>query len=284
MEAVLPKVVKKAFASVQQDRGAGSVDNNGMGLGMRLCPFPVGFGATLKLQVAEKPMQKIRFIIVFSLASALALFLNYQIYGDLSSADSWDRMGYAMGSIIILSWLLSSPRRGGAIWKHVKLFSLWFVFLVFIITLYSFRSELSQVKNRVMAAIVPQKGYESKPGTMSFYRSDNGHFHIEALVNGKKVRFLADTGASDVVISPHLARALGYDLQIADFTRVYNTANGRGRGAPVIMQSFQIGSLKMHNLPASVNQAEMRTSLLGMRFFNRLKSYRVQGEVLTISW
>ncbi len=229
-------------------------------------------------------MQLKRFLVVLSTASAFALFLNYQIYGDLSSDGSWDRMGYAMGSILILSWLLSSPRRGGAVWKQVKLFSLWLVVLLFIISLYSFRSELSQVKNRVIAAIIPQKGYETKPGTMSFYRSNNGHFHIEAVVNGKKVRFLADTGASDVVIAPHLARSLGYNLQRADFTRVYNTANGIGRGAPITMQSFQVGSLTMQNLPASVNQANMKTSLLGMRFFNRLKSYQVQGEVLTISW
>jgi aspartyl protease family protein len=228
-------------------------------------------------------MNFLRFFTVFFFATAFALFLNYQIHGDLFSSVGWDRMGYAMGSITILSWLLSTSR-SGALWKQIKLFAGWSVFLIFLIGLYSFRAELGEVKNRVVAAILPQKGFESEPGTMSFYRSSNGHFHIEALVNGQKVRFLVDTGASDLVIAPHLARGLDYDLHSSSFTKVYHTANGMGRGAPINISLFQVGGLILHDLPASVNMAPMKTSLLGMRFFNRLKSYQVKGEVLTIHW
>ncbi|MBF0193668.1 MAG: TIGR02281 family clan AA aspartic protease [Magnetococcales bacterium] len=228
-------------------------------------------------------MRITRFITVFIIASALALFLNYQIYGDIFSDRALDRMGYAMGSVIILSWLLSS-RLSGGIFKKIKQFGGWLFFLFIIIALYSFRGELGVVKNRVIAAVLPQVGFSAKPGTMSFYRSSNGHFHIEALINGKKVRFLVDTGASDIVIAPHLARSLGFNLNQDDFTKVYYTANGMGRGAPVTMKIFKVGKLTMNNLPASINGAEMQTSLLGMRFFNRLKSYQVEGEVLTINW
>jgi aspartyl protease family protein len=228
-------------------------------------------------------MQKTRFIVVFTIASALAIFLNHQIHGDLFSDKALDRMGYALAPILILSWLLSTRIKGRTL-KTIKQFGGWLLFLLFIITLYSFRSELSTVKNRVIAAIVPQIGFTTKPGTMSFYRSSNGHFHIEALINGKKVRFLVDTGASDIVIAPHLARSLGFNLSQEDFTKVYYTANGMGRGAPVTMQLFEVGELTMQNLPASVNGANMKTSLLGMRFFNRLKSFQVKGEVLTINW
>ncbi len=194
-----------------------------------------------------------------------------------------DRMAYAMGSIIILSWLLSAYGRGG-LWQKTRMFLGWAAFLLVLIGLYSFRGELGGVKDRLVAAVIPQKGFEAEPGTMSFYRSANGHFHIEALVNGRKVRFLADTGASDIVIAPHLARSLGFNVSPSDFTKVYHTANGMGRGAPVDISTFEVGGLKMENLPASINQAPMKTSLLGMRFFNRLLGYQVKGEVLTIIW
>ncbi|MBF0379500.1 MAG: TIGR02281 family clan AA aspartic protease [Magnetococcales bacterium] len=228
-------------------------------------------------------MLNFRFIVVFCLASALALFLNYQLHGDLLSDGSRDRLGYALGSILILSWLFSS-NRGGRSFKKIKLFVSWLLFLFVIIALYSYRGELGGVKNRVVAAIIPQAGYTTEPGSMSFYRSSNGHFHIEAIVNGKKVRFLVDTGASDVVIAPHVARYLGFDLNKNDFTKVYYTANGMGKGAPVFLRKFEVGKLSLQNLPASVNGAEMKTSLLGMRFFNRLKSFKVEGEVLTLYW
>ncbi len=228
-------------------------------------------------------MNILRFVVIFSFLTIFALFINFQIHGDLFTHEALNRMGYPMGSIIILSWLLSSSRRG-KIWQQVKMITGWLLFLVLLVGLYSFRAELGVVKNRFIAALVPQMGFETAPGAMSFYRSFNGHFHIEALVNGKKVRFLVDTGATDVVLAPHLARSLGYNLRPDDFTRVYHTANGRVRGAPITMATFQVGSLTMVNLPATVNGAEMRTSLLGMRFFNRLQSFNIKGEVLTIHW
>ncbi|MBF0453458.1 MAG: TIGR02281 family clan AA aspartic protease [Magnetococcales bacterium] len=228
-------------------------------------------------------MRLYRFITVFAITSVLALFLNNRFFGDLSTGEGWDRMGYAAGSIVIISWLLSTPLSGST-WKSLQRIGGWSLFLLLIITLYSFRSDLGAVKNRVMAAIIPQSGFVMKPGSMSFYRSRNGHFHVEALVNGVSVRFLVDTGASDVVIAPHLAPSLGYHLRASDYTKVYHTANGKGRGAPVTLQTFQVGELTLENLPASVNGAPMRTSLLGMRFFNRLRSFQVEDELLTLHW
>ena len=228
-------------------------------------------------------MRFARFVTAFCVGSIIALYLNYQVYGEIASAGAMDRFGIAMGSVVILSWLLASPR-SDSLWKVIKQFVGWSLFLLLLITLYSYRTEFSQVKDRVMAAIMPQIGFEKEPGTMSFYSSSNGHFHVEAMVNGQNIRFLVDTGASDVVIAPHLVESLGYTVKPEDFTKIYHTANGKGRGAPIVLKEFNIGALSMQNLPASINQAPMRTSLLGMRFFNRLKSYQVQGDVLTIRW
>ena len=228
-------------------------------------------------------MRFFRFISVLFFASLITLFLNFRLYGDLSSDGAWDRMGYAFGSIIILSWLLSSPIVG-SLWNNFKLFGGWLALLILIIGLYSFRSEFGQIKNRIMAAVIPQMGYEKEPGTMSFYRSSNGHFHIEALVNGRTVRFLVDTGASDIVIAPHLAKSLGYHLQSSDFTKVYHTANGTVSVSPISFSSFLFCGLSLILLPALVYFAPIITSFLCMRFFTRLAGYQVKDEILTLTW
>jgi aspartyl protease family protein len=96
------------------------------------------------------------------------------------------------------------------------------------------------------------------------------------------VRFILDTGASDVMLSPFDARRLGFDPAALSYTRIYQTANGTVAGAPVVLPSLEIGSIRLTNLPASVMQTDSGTSLLGMSFLSRLASYKVDGSRLTL--
>lgn len=165
-----------------------------------------------------------------------------------------------------------------------KRVGLWLVFLLLMVVVYAVRGDLVRVAKQTLAAVVPGLGFVDRPGSMRFYRANDGHFHIEARVNGQWVRFMVDTGASDVMLTPEAARSLGFHPESLEFSKTYNTANGQVKGAPILLQRFQVGELLLENLPASVNGAAMRHSLLGMRFFNRLAGFQVQKEVLTIQW
>ena len=43
-----------------------------------------------------------------------------------------------------------------------------------------------------------------------------------------------------------------------------------------------MGPIRMRHVPASVNEAPMGSSLLGMSFLSRLRSYEVEGDSLTL--
>jgi len=105
---------------------------------------------------------------------------------------------------------------------------------------------------------------------------------VEALVDGEPVRFLVDTGASDVVLSPADARRIGFDPAQMSFTRTYNTANGLVQGAPVRLGAVEVGPIRIEDVRASVNGADMRRSLLGMSFLSRLGGYEVSEDALTL--
>ena len=64
--------------------------------------------------------------------------------------------------------------------------------------------------------------------------------------------------------------------------RSYSTANGIGRGAPVRLDRIMLGPIDLVNVRASINEAAMDRSLLGMSFLNRIGGYQVRGEVLTL--
>lgn len=147
---------------------------------------------------------------------------------------------------------------------------------------YSFRHDLGAVKDRVLGELLPHRAVVGDGGAVSFRASAGGHFHIEARIDGTPIRFLVDTGATDIVLSPADARRLGFDPARLRFDRSYRTANGIVQGAPVTLGELTVGPIRLTNVPATVNGAEMGQSLLGMRFLNRLKAYEVKDGKLTL--
>ncbi|MFQ5783573.1 MAG: TIGR02281 family clan AA aspartic protease [Alphaproteobacteria bacterium] len=111
-----------------------------------------------------------------------------------------------------------------------------------------------------------------------------GHFVVDARVNGTRVRFLVDTGASTVALTPGDARRLGLHPARSAFSERYRTPGGDVRGAPVTLDSIRIGALRRDDVRATVMAAPLRMSLLGMSFLNRLEGYRVQNGRLILRW
>ena len=150
---------------------------------------------------------------------------------------------------------------------------------------YSFRSELRFATERVRAEFAP--GYAvatSTPGEMVVSQDEGGHFLLYGKVNGVTVQFLVDTGASDIVLSPADAKRLGVDVDNLAFTGVAETANGMGRTASFTADSLVVGDLRLSDVRMEINQAPMSVSLLGMSFFRRLESFRVEGGRLYMRW
>ena len=159
---------------------------------------------------------------------------------------------------------------------------IWIGVGVILVLGYGYQDELRQVGARLLATLVP--GYAASTGAheMVLTVGADGHFHVIGTVNGTAVDFLVDTGASDIVLSPGDARGVGIDVRDLTYSRMYETANGVGRGAPVTLASLRVGPIQLSNLAASVNQAEMRYSLLGMTFFRDVAAFEVRGHNLFI--
>jgi clan AA aspartic protease (TIGR02281 family) len=111
-----------------------------------------------------------------------------------------------------------------------------------------------------------------------------GHFLIEVVVNGVPIDFLVDTGASDIVLTLEDAERLGFRPETLRFTQRFATANGEVRGAPVALRELRIGQFSLFDMPASVNEAPLRVSLLGMSFLKRLNGYGVEDGRLVLRW
>ena len=163
--------------------------------------------------------------------------------------------------------------------EHLRNAAIWVGLGLVLVFGYSFRDEIGP---RLKGELLPAAGTVGADGSVSYRAGRDGYFHVEGRVNGTRIRFLVDTGASEVVLSPADARRLGMDVDRLAFTQVTETANGLGRGAPVTLREVDVGGLRVAEVAASVNQADMSESLLGMSFLRRIGGFRVSGDRLTL--
>ncbi len=110
-------------------------------------------------------------------------------------------------------------------------------------------------------------------------RSRNGHYLAVGAINGQPVKFLVDTGATDVAVSDGLARAIG--LEFGPRMTVL-TAAGPVRGWQTRLDSVQLGELALGDVRATIAPGLGNQALLGMSF---LKHFTItqEGENLVIA-
>jgi aspartyl protease family protein len=149
---------------------------------------------------------------------------------------------------------------------------------------FAYQEPLRDAALRLRSGLIP--GYPVQTGAreMAISESEGGHYLVYGTVNGVRVRFLIDTGASDIVLSPSDARRVGLDLTLLNFDHRYETANGVGKGALTRIRDLAVGDARFSDVAVSVNQADMNASLLGMAFLRRFKSFGFSQGRLTLTW
>lgn len=168
--------------------------------------------------------------------------------------------------------------RPGHILKHL---ATWLAIGAVLVLGYSYRHDVDAIADRLMAELVPSRGVVVD-GEVTFRERSGGHFVIDADVDGVAIQFLVDTGATDVTLTRRDAKRLGFDTDRLKYDRVYSSANGPVKGAPIRLGRIEIGPISITNVHASVNAGEMDGSLLGMSYLSRLSSFEVAKGTLIL--
>ena len=202
--------------------------------------------------------------------------------GTISDQDK-PRLVYYLGWLALLSagFVFARRMRFGEIARNI---AIWTGIGAVLVLGYSYRDAFSDVSARVRGEFLPGNPVEVGAHCMALTQDENGDFYVYGTANGARIRFLVDTGASDVVLAPADARRLGIDVARLTFVPGYETANGIGAGARVTLNTLSIGQFTLWNLPVSVNRTDMHASLLGMAFLKRMKSFEFRGRQLVLRW
>jgi aspartyl protease family protein len=211
---------------------------------------------------------------------ALVLALSLAFPGSLGTRDAQMQLAYG---IVVLIMLTSSV----AVASHthlkevVKSALAWIAIGLALVTLYTYQDGFKALAQNMLLAIDPSQPHV-EAGAVTIRENSDGHFTASADVNGARVRFLVDTGASDVVLTKADARHAGIDVDTLDYTTPVSTANGNTMVAPVRLRSIRVGSITVKDVRAQVAGNGLDYSLLGMSYLRRLSSYEVSHRTLIL--
>jgi aspartyl protease family protein len=120
----------------------------------------------------------------------------------------------------------------------------------------------------------------SQPASIA--KSSDGHYWAEAEVNGRRVRFLVDTGASAVALTLADAKRLGFEPEKLSYDYTVTTASGPTRAAAVKLGKISIAGAAVSDVDALVLEEGLDASLLGMTYLGRLSRFEATRTALIL--
>lgn len=134
-----------------------------------------------------------------------------------------------------------------------------------------------------MAQLFPGHAiYNKNNNSISFYTAEDGHFYANLYINQVKIKFLLDTGASNIMLSKLDAKKANIAIDNLKYNKRYSTANGIVLGAKINLPTLAIKDRMFHNIQANITDSKQDISLLGIDFFNLFAKYEFDRYKVTL--
>ena len=214
-------------------------------------------------------------VLIFALANA---FPEAQQTGDDKAA-----LLYRVGIVVLISTALLRGLQG-PLSQHLRHVAIWVGMIGVLALGYAYRNELASVPRQLQLAFNVGSPVQTEERTLVVPQGEGGHYVVDGLINGQRVRFMVDTGATETVLSPADAKRIGIPVDTLNYGYKAQTANGVGYGAAYDATTLEIGAIKLEGFRVMVNKAPMDGSLLGMSFLNRLEAFEFRNRQLILKW
>ena len=209
------------------------------------------------------------------------------IIGFMLLPDDVDAPRLVILGLWLLALLGGALVAGDRLGPMVRDLGIWAVIFLVLTTGYVFRYEAQDLAARFTGGLIPGSPVtafdEEGRATVTLTRSPSGHFETDALVNGRPVRFLIDTGATGIALAHRTARNIELPVDTMRFDGITRTANGTARVASVRLDRVEVGGIARDNLRASVSSpGALDENLLGQNFLESLAGYERRADRLIL--
>ncbi|MBF9059127.1 TIGR02281 family clan AA aspartic protease [Rhodobacterales bacterium HKCCSP123] len=174
---------------------------------------------------------------------------------------------------VIAGWHLVANRR--QMGKLAQQAAIWiFIFLGAIVA--------AGLWSDIRDTVAPRQAIMQDGAQVVVPMQHDGHFYLTLEVNGTPVRFVVDTGATEMVLSAEDAMRVGLSPEALVFSGRAFTANGTVETAPVMLQTVALGGVVDEGVRAVVNSGDLGESLLGMSYLRRFDRIEISGGQLVL--
>ena len=124
------------------------------------------------------------------------------------------------------------------------------------------------------SAVVPDASSDAGRRSLSIPRDGRGHFATEGRIDGQRIAFMVDTGASVIALNESSAARFGLRPSRSDYRAMVTTANGTVKAAPARLPMVEVGGLVVRDVDAMVLPDEaLSENLLGLSFLSKLRRF-----------
>ena len=197
----------------------------------------------------------------------------------MSDGDQALSFVYLVGCLILVASALMVRRIPFG--QGVKMFAGWVLIFVAAFVAFTLKYDFMALGKRVLAEGRGEGQVVSAGRELRIRKSMDGHFWVNGELNGHKVRFLVDSGATVTSISTGTARLAGIPTT-GDFPALVQTANGV---VPVIRaqaERLKVGTIERRDVAVHVSEAFGPMNVLGMNFLSSLSAWGVEGQWLVL--
>lgn len=145
--------------------------------------------------------------------------------------------------------------------------------------------EATQVNVVEVNSADPQQanaGADWYDGGTTLDRGHNGHFYADAYVEGTRVNFMVDTGASVIALTGADAMAAGLHWDEAKVRPIGSGASGTVYGVEAMLKQVEVGGIVQQDVPAVIIPEGLEISLLGQSFLQRLNNVTIEGDRMVL--
>ncbi|MBR0757535.1 TIGR02281 family clan AA aspartic protease [Bradyrhizobium jicamae] len=137
----------------------------------------------------------------------------------------------------------------------------------------------TQAQPRAAVATVAQ----ASGRTLTIPRDSRGHFATDGRIDGQRVDFMVDTGASLVALNEKSAARFGLRPTPNDYNARVTTANGTIKAARTRIAMIDLGGIVVRDVDAMVLPDEaLSENLLGLSFLSKLKRFEYANGKLVL--
>ena len=178
-----------------------------------------------------------------------------------------------LGGAIALSYVTANRSNLSRVARQAALWVLIFMGAITVVGLWP----------TIRDTVVPRQTVMQDGREIVVLMSPDGHFYLTLELNGTPVRFVVDTGASEIVLTAEDAARIGLDPATLVYSGRAQTANGMVETAPVRIATIALGGVIDEGVRAVVNRGELFESLLGMSYLRRFDRLEIAGGQLRLA-